>query len=210
MKTHRENFKARSQAGLALWRAHSWTFSFSATVLFALYNGILGLCHASPWHGSICAYYLLLSALRGTLLRAEHKGGALIARRGVFYLTSAMLLLMNAALAAPTALMVLDRRPVQTGLIPAIASAAYMTYKISVACVKLKRTEGSLFIRELALLRLLDALVSILVLQNTLIIAVDGRITGEMLPLAAVSSAAILLLILALSVLWLVRGAREK
>ena len=34
------------------------------TVLFALYNGFLGLYHGSIWYGTICLYYLLLAVLR--------------------------------------------------------------------------------------------------------------------------------------------------
>ena len=45
--------------------------SLLVTVAFALYNGAMGLIHASVWNGSICVYYLLLSVLRGGLLRAE-------------------------------------------------------------------------------------------------------------------------------------------
>ena len=35
--------------------------SLFVTALFALYNGFLGVYHASLWHGSICAYYLVLA-----------------------------------------------------------------------------------------------------------------------------------------------------
>lgn len=30
------------------------------TIIFALYNGYLGISHASAWHGGICIYYLIL------------------------------------------------------------------------------------------------------------------------------------------------------
>ena len=36
---------------------------FVSTLLFALYNGGLGVWYASLWYGSICAYYILLSLL---------------------------------------------------------------------------------------------------------------------------------------------------
>lgn len=188
---------------------------FAATVVFALYNGVLGVSRSSLWHGSICTYYLLLSALRGGLLAAGRKSAALdaaaAARLGkqVFWVTSAAMLVMNAALAVPAALMVLDRRPVRMGLIPAIAAAAYTTYKISAAAVKLRRREGNFFARGLRVLRFVDALVSILVLQNTLIIAVDGAISRRMFMTAAVSSAALLLVMFAALLVWTVRVSGE-
>lgn len=186
---------------------------FSATVLFALYNGALGLWHSSPWHGSICVYYIILSLLRGRLLLAERAAGkkgpeeADRYERRVFRVTSGAMLMMDLALTVPAALMVLDRRPIQTGLIPAIASATYTTYKISAAAVKLKSEKGTVFHRELRLIRFADALVSVLVLQNTLLIAVDGGVSQRMLPLAALSSTGILLVIFAMTLVWLVRGS---
>ena len=56
------------------------------------------------------------------------------------------------------------------------------------------------------MIRLVDALVSILVLQNTLIIAVEGGISPRLFRLVAISSAGILLLVFAVSVAWFMRG----
>lgn len=188
---------------------------FAATPLFALYNGALGVAYASAWHGSICGYYLLLSLVRFLLLAAERERKRtpqtpLSKERRIFYGTSAILLFMNVALAVPVSLMVLDRRPVRLGMIPAIASATYTTYKVTAASLKLKRPKSSVFTRQLDRLGFVDALVSILVLQNTLLTTVDGAVTAEMLPLAAVTSAAILLVVFALSILWLARGVRRS
>lgn len=178
----------------------------AATPLFALYNGALGLWYGSVWHGSICAYYLLLSLLRGLLLTAWRRSSVSPDKTqeaaGLLRLVSFLLLLPNAVLILPVSLMVLDGRPTRLGLIPAIATAAYTTYKITAACVKLKRAEGGIFARQLSRLDFVDALVSILVLQNTLLTTVDGAVTQEMLPVAAASSAAILLVILILSIYW--------
>lgn len=188
---------------------------FAATPLFALYNGALGVAYASAWHGSICGYYLLLSLVRFLLLAAERERkrtpqAPLSKERRIFYGTSAILLFMNVALAVPASLMVLDRRPVRLGMIPAIASATYTTYKVTAASLKLKRPKSSVFVRQLDRLGFVDALVSVLVLQNTLLTTVDGAVTAEMLPLAAVTSAAILLVVFALSILWLARGVRRS
>lgn len=214
--------KKRTEGLLPYWRGKRPLFagigavgSFAATILFALYNGGLGIWYASIWHGSICIYYILLSLLRGILLLAEWKAKELEQsagenyRKRVFRVTSGIVLAMNAALAPPISLMVLDLRPIQTGMIPAITSAAYTTYKTSAAAVKLKRAAGTILDRELSLIRLVDALVSILVLQNTLIIAVENGIPQRLFRLTAISSAGIFLLILALSAAWFARSARR-
>ena len=208
------SFPARWRESQPLRHRAGTVCGFAATVFFALYNGALWLYYTSPWHGSICVYYLLLSLLRGLLLAAEHRraGGGHTApgkQRWIVYLSSAMLLLLNVALAVPISLMVLDQRDVRMGLIPAITTATYTTYKIAAASVKLKRAGASPFVRQLERLRFVDALVSILVLQNTLITAVEGQITSKMFYLCAISSAAIFLAILALSVRWLLRVPKE-
>lgn len=215
MKRTVNTLRARWRESAAL-RAKAGTLGgFAATVAFALYNGVLGVSRSSVWHGSICVYYLLLSALRGGLLAVKRRSGGLTGgdaarqRRRVFWTASAVMLVMNAALAVPAALMVLDRRPAQMDMIPAIASAAYTTYKISAAAVKLRRREGDLFARELRLIRFVDAMVSILVLQNTLIRAVDGSVSQEMFYLTAISSAGLLLAIFAALLVWTVGEGRN-
>lgn len=198
-------------------RAVAWAVRIAgwwSTPLFALYNGVLGVWYSSVWHGSICAYYFLLSLLRGVLLTAETRrlSGRLSQDReqAVATAASALLFLLNATLFVPAALMVLDQRGVRMGMIPAITTATYTTYKIAAACVKLKRATASPYARQLARLRFVDALVSILVLQNTLITAVEGTVTDRMLLLTAITTAAILLVILALSILWLVWDAGKR
>lgn len=41
------------------------------TALFAAYNGYLGIRCGSVWHKSIAGFYLLLTAVRGSILLAE-------------------------------------------------------------------------------------------------------------------------------------------
>ena len=42
--------------------------SLAVTLVFAFYNGFLGIHHASLWHGTICVYYLVLTILRGSII----------------------------------------------------------------------------------------------------------------------------------------------
>lgn len=185
-------------AGSGLRKAGRWG-SLCATAVFALYNGALGAVHGTLWHGSICLYYVLLSLLRGLLLTAEgrEERGVVSARRkrGLFFGSWGRMLVMNVALTVPAALMVQSRRPVSMGMIPAITSATYTTYKITAAVLGLRERVEGVFAREGKGLRLVDALVSVLVLQNTLITVVDGEVRGEMRLLSAASSVGIFLLI---------------
>ena len=109
--------------------------------------------------------------------------------------------------------MVLDK-PASMGLIPAIAMAAYTTWKIIMASIHLsrqcRRPSGSILVWELRTVNFIDALVSILTLQNTLIM-VSGTTaeTSAMLPLSAASSGVIYVVIAAITIRMLQKGLRQ-
>lgn len=189
-------------------RAASW----SVTVLFALYNGFLGLHLSSAWHGSIGIFYLLLAAVRGLLLWSERScrdEGAERRRQRVFRINTVILLALNLALIGPISLMVLLERPVNIGLVPAIAMAAYTTYKVTAASIRFKRRRsGGGLMAALWTVNFVDALVSVLTLQNTLIMVKSGG-TRDLLALSAVSSGAIYAVIILTTVRLLISGWRE-
>ena len=186
--------------------------SLAVTALFALYNGFLGVYHSSLWNGSICVYYLVLVGLRTMIIAARRNAGrrAKPGRTQInAYIASASLLLfLNLCLVVPVSLMVVRQRPVDMTLIPAITMAAYTTYKVIMASVNLKRRKRSpdRLVRLLRTISFIDALVSVLTLQNTLIM-VNMKGDGlEMLTLTAITSAAIMLAVLTLSVTAMIKG----
>ena len=191
------------------FRAHVAALgSLAASMAFALYNGVLGLVYRAPWNGSICVYYLLLAGIRGYLLINQRRLAGLprskarrMEKRACANAAGALLVL-NQALIAPIALMVRMERPVNMGLIPAIATAAYATWKITLASIRYRRRKRSAdgFTAQLRTVALVDALVSVLTLQNTLIMVKSAGGGRSMLTLAALSSAVIFAGIVAISV----------
>ena len=193
--------------------------SLLATAAFALYNGFLGIYHASLWHGVICVYYLLLILIRGTLIFSERANARKtdpdrIARDRKRTVTGAsvLLLFLNFSLVVPFELMVMQERPVSLTLIPAIAMATYTFYKITVASMNLKKKNKSdnPTVRLLRTINFVDALVSIAVLQNTLIMVNAGSDRGSMLTLTAITSGALWTAIMILSVSTLIKREKAK
>lgn len=187
-------------------------FSLAVTTAFALYNGYLGIAHSSVWHGSICVYYLLLSALRGFILFAERsifskQRGEKARKKGTLS-ACILLLFINFSLIAPISLMVTEQKPVSLSLVAAIAMAAYTTYKIIMASVHLKKRmqSGDSLVKLLRTIGFIDALVSLLSLQNTLIMVNHASGGKELLPLTAFTSFAVILVIVILSLVHL-KGA---
>ena len=186
--------------------------SLAATTVFALYNGFLGASLGSLWHGTICVYYIVLVVLRGFIIaarqRAPRKGEPERAKGRAFVASAALLLFLNICLVIPVSMMVIRQKPVQISLIPAIGLAAYTTYKIIMASVNLRRRRfaSDPLVRLLRTIGFIDALVSILTLQNTLIMVNEKEGSAEMLTLSALTSAAVMLTVLALSVAAMVQG----
>lgn len=195
--------------------------SFCVTVLFALYNGFLGIHNLSVWHGSICVFYLLLAMIRGTILLTKKNN---IKRdeikrnyysRRTFIISAVMLLILNLALILPISLMVILEKPVNMGLIPAITMATYTTYRIIIASIHMNKqrriSRNDPLVAELRIINFIEALVSVLTLQNTLIVVNQtASDSNDMLILSAVSSAVIYLVIVYITIHMLIKGLKNK
>jgi hypothetical protein len=161
-------------------------------------------------------YYIVLTVLRGYILASNRKSGAAEEirkhRKKAFLYASLGLLGLNLSLLVPVSLMTLQQKPVHLTLIPAIAMAAYTTVKVTTASINLKRRKmlRNQFAKLLRTVGFIDALISILTLQNTLIMVVALGDDRSMLPLTAITSGAIMLAALMLSIAALVNGIRSN
>lgn len=198
----------------------SGVFAFGVTVLFALYNGYLGIRLLSVWHGGICVFYILLAAIRGIILLTEKNNRQRDwiqrekHRRKTFVISGCLLFILDLALAFPVSLMVIMKKPVDMTLIPAIIMAVYTTCKVTMASIHIRRqirsNQSNILVAQLRTINFIDALVSILTLQNTLIMVNRADQGGsDMLILSAVSSAVIYTVIIFITVSLLVKGLKK-
>lgn len=194
--------------------------SFACTALFAAYNAYLGVRHGSVWHGSIAGFYLLLTAVRGSILLTEKRIRMRPAaeqnrsRRHAFLVSSVLLLALDLALILPVSMMAVLNKPVSMGLIPAITMATYTTWKITMASLHVgrqrRRAGGNILVAELRTVNFIDALVAVLTLQNTLIMVERaGADDNSMLFLTAVSSGVIYAVIVAVTIRMLQKGLKQ-
>ena len=172
--------------------------SFFATVAFTGYTLFLGIAYKTVWNAEIAVYYAMLVLLRAYAFFAERTinrsvNDAKRKRRvsNKIYISQCVILfLTGVALIAPVSHMVLQKKQVNYSTVPAIAMAAYTTFKISVAVynyVKTRRNYG-LFVKMLKNISLADALVSVLVLQYTLVMIFGNGVTGDMFTLCAITT----------------------
>lgn len=146
-------------------------FSVIINLIFALYNGVIGIIYQTSWNIAISIYYLLLFLIREVIIIFYKK------EKITYIVTSIFLFIINVSLIAPITLLVLNKKYVNMGVIPAIGVAAYTTYKIIMAIINYKKKykENNLLVKQSIIVNLIDSIVSILTLQNTLIL-----VNGEM------------------------------
>lgn len=196
----------------------SITVSFIASLAFALYNGFLGIFKQSIWNGCISVYYILLLSARLIVLICEIKikdkdaETKTTKRKKAFYITSIFLFLISLALIVPVSLMVLHQKKVDLDMIAGITVAAYTTYKVTIAIINYVKNKDNenLSVRQTRTINLIDAILSILTLQNTLIlINYDGE-NQKLFILTAITSFIGIAIIIAVSIISLVRFVKEN
>ena len=174
---------------------------------FTVFNVVLGIVYKSVWNISISVYYVLLAIVRGIVVHSQRKVSAADNQKNqeqykrIYFKTHILMIFMDMCLIAPIAYMVIGERSYEYGLIPAIAMAAYTTYRITMGIINLgkSRKQENILIRELRTVNLQDSLVAVLTLQNALIIA-NGSDMQSMLALTAWTSAGIWLMIVIFTV----------
>lgn len=174
---------------------------------FTFYNGFLGIYYSSLWNIAICVYYVLLAAVRAAIVNIQMKkcsDAAIIKQleKRTYIGTHIVLSAINILLAIPIAIMIKGDREFNSGTIPAITMATYTTYRVTMAVYNFRKSRNNKnpFIRELRNINMIDTLVSVLLLQNTLIIVNEGKMTESMTILSIVSSTAIWLLIATITI----------
>lgn len=196
------------------------TLSFLVTVAFASYNVFLAVAYKSPFNLGISVYYALLICIRSYVIFYEIKFNKAElnekqkenGRIKLFFVQSILLLVIDLALIAPITMMVLQQKAVNYSEIPAIMIAAYTVYKIVTATINFIKTRKSnhLSVKILRNINFIDALVSVLSLQYTLIMTFNGGTMSNMLALCATSTFAIWVLIAVISVLTLISAVKIK
>lgn len=190
------------------------SMSFLITFVFALYNAFLGIRYGIIWNLSISVYYVFLVVIRGIIIRQEHifLVNGIDNRLRIHAIISVILVVMNLSLIMPITLMVIDKKNVSVSMIPAISIAAYTTFKITMASINLRKSKKSddVLIKDLRNINFIDALMSVLTLQNTLISVKGENNRSEMFTLSAVSSGIGLAAIIILTVMNIRRNSKNK
>lgn len=157
------------------------SFSLLLGIGFVTYNAYAGLKYHSVWNGSTSIYYGFLVAIRVLFLICEAvltKGHNLddaqknLTRAKMFRFEGILLILLNVALIAPVTILALSKKQVDLPMWVAIVNASYAFYKIIVCVYSFVKTRKTapLSIKGIKNLNLTSALITMLSLENTMIL----------------------------------------
>lgn len=184
--------------------------SFVINVGYAVFMGIISIVAKSAWFGIFAVYYLILSVMRGSVLWSKKKRTE---KEEKTYLAVAVALLV---LTITTALIVGVTYKFAVvsrfeGLL-IYCSAAYTFYKLSLSIyniIKAKKQE-SLLVEAVKDISFADAIVSIFVLQVSMLQAFSADTASDLMFLNGLTGAMVCLGIVAVAVLMIVKYAKIK
>ena len=187
---------------ISFCKKYAFLISVCFALFFCIYNGVLGFYKNVIWNIAIFSYYLLLLTIRMILYVREKKSKKedekdIKRDKQIYISTSVIMFIMNLAMILPAILLINHQKKVNLSLISAIAVAAYTTYKVTLAIIKFCKVQKqqNLIYKQVRMVNLFDAVMSILTLQNTLtIVASDGN-NSDMYTLSIITTIAMLLTI---------------
>lgn len=144
--------------------------------IIAAFNIGTGIKHLSVWYGALALYYIALALQRGALfvivykMKKKYTADSQQYQRAAvitYIVNGIVLLFLEVALTAAIVQMVTSEKPVRTGMVIAIANAAYAFYKIISAAIKMAKT-NNLLLQTIRNIGWVDAAVSMLALTVTL------------------------------------------
>ncbi len=152
------------------------TISFAGSIIYAVFNGALGIIYSSIWYGALASYYILISFTRGGLLlyqknKDKAEGDERLIQAKKYRSSGIFLLVLNFALSSAIAQMIFDDKTfVYPGwIIYAFAAYAFTKMTMSIVNIFKSRQQDDLTIMGIRDINLIDAVVSILALQTALL-----------------------------------------
>ncbi len=163
---------------------------------FAFYNGILGILSGSRIFIASGIYYLLLSVIRFITVITHRRQG--IQAGGI----GGMLIGLSFVMGAVVFISIRDHTAALRGTIPMITIAAYTFTKITMAVMATvkQRGGGSKLKKILSTIRLAEVAVSLLTMQQSMLVSFEGMEQQDAYILNIFTGAAVCLFILALGI----------
>lgn len=148
-----------------------------SNIVFAIFNGIIGIISCSTWFGTLAAYYILLSIMRIGVVRQERKLANVKEKQermrqelSVYRMNSILFIFMAGVLAGMVILLLNAQGGKDYSELMIYAVATYTFYKIITSTIEVIRVEKrkSPLLSIIKRIGYIDACVSILTLQTAM------------------------------------------
>ena len=181
----------------------------ASNMIFAVFNGIVGIVSYSPWFGTLSAYYILLSIMRLGIVRQERKIVVLKEKKermrrevSIYRRNSVLFMFMAIILAGAVVLLENSKGGKNYPGVTIYAVAAYTFYRIIMSTIQVikvgKRKSPLLSITRR--IGYIDACVSILTLQTAMFVSfAQGEKELEKL-MNGITGAAVCVMVLGLGI----------
>ncbi|MCI9517991.1 MAG: hypothetical protein HFK08_01885 [Clostridia bacterium] len=193
-------------------------FSMIINIVFATVNLVCAFLYESLWYGTLAGYYFTLILFRGIVVSSavfgkancrDDSNGYLKLRHKIYLASGIFLVLIQIAMSVAVMQTVLSDKAARSGEIIAIATAAYVFYKLVAAIVNLVRAKksGDHVVQSLRNLNFVDACMSMVSLTVLMLGVFDE--TGDesfLLPMKAGVGFAACFITLAIAVTMIVKS----
>ena len=182
---------------------------FSINLLYALYNGVLGIISHSIWFLSLCAYYTILSSMRFGIIMQDRRN--ISTENFITRFCGIMLIVLAFVLSGSVYLSLTNDVAVKHQEIMMITIATYTFYKAAIAIVntvKIRR-KNSLLLSTIRSISCADAVVSILSLQRSMLVSFGEMERYRIYMMNILTGAGVFIIIISLGIGMIVKSMKK-
>ena len=189
-------------------------FSFSLNLLYAFYNGALGIINHSVWFITMCAYYIVLSTMRLSAILCGQKNKNISSSDTEYFvmkLCGVLLVLLNFVLVGAIYISLSRNIATKHGEIVMITIAAYTFYKITMTVIKAvkQRKNPSPLLSIIRSISYAEVAASVLTLQRSMLVSFGGMSDTDIRTMNILTGSAVCLFVLILGIVLITRGKRK-
>lgn len=188
--------------------------SFLINLLYALYNGGLGVANRSIWFIIMCSYYIILSTMRFSAILCERKNNKAASDDMEYFvmkLSGGLLAALSFVLTGVIYISITDNIATKHKTIVMITIATYTFYKIVMAIIRAvkQRKNPSPLLAVIRSIGYADVAASILTLQRSMF-ASFGELTDEKAhTMNVLTGTAVCLFVLILGLSMIIKGKKK-
>ncbi len=190
-------------------------FSFFLNLLYAFYHAALGIINQSIWFITMCAYYIVLSAMRLSAVLCERKNRGVSCNDMEYFvmkLCGILLILLNFVLGSAIYISLSQNIATKHGEIVMITIAAYTFYKITITVIKAvkQRKNPSPLLSVIRSISYAEVAASVLTLQRSMLVSFGEMNETDIHTMNILTGSAVCLFVLILGITLILRGTKRK